>query len=193
MNCLKHKTNIIKSFFFLLIGSIIAGCSSTIPVKVDFDRDYNFAALKTYVWLQPAGEEGIISLYEKRYMDAIDQEMKSKGFLKVNEKSASNFWLKIHTVVTNEKNVTHFYNTWGYYPYWYYPYYMGAGHNSTMHIRDQQRATLILDVIDSTKKQVVWQGSFVGKMKVYQDASIEEKSSQTNINTREMLKSFPPK
>ena len=186
-----NLVKIIKSFCFLLIGSILFSCSSTIPVKVDFDRDYNFTALKTYVWLKPTGEEGIISLYEKRYMEAIDQEMKAKGYILVEDKKAASFWLKIHTVVANEKNVSHFYNTWGYYPYWYYPY--NFGHNSTTHVREQQRATLILDVIDSTKKQVVWQGSVVGRMNAYQNASIEEKNSQTNINTREMLKSFPPK
>ncbi|MGH7493976.1 MAG: DUF4136 domain-containing protein [bacterium] len=77
-----------KSAVLLLALGVLAltlGCSS-VTVKHDYDKDANFAALKTYAWLDvPANAAGSVkaamernSLLDKRIKEAVNSQLAAK-------------------------------------------------------------------------------------------------------------------
>jgi len=140
-----------------LIAILLAlGCSS-MSVNHDWDRDADFGKYKTYAWAaqpetkprnaQEAQQRN--DLLDKRIRNAVDDELKAKGF---TENQASADVLVVYHLGTQDKiNVT----DWGYrysYDYW------GWG-GRDIDVYQYTQGTLVVDLIDASTKELVWRGS----------------------------------
>lgn len=164
---------------FLLLLLITVGACSPIHVDADYDKATDFSQYKTYAFLKDAIDKVEISdLDKKRILNAIDNEMQAKGYTKSETPDLTvNFFTKEMDYV----NVSGYYGYWGYgwgwYPYYGYPY----AYTTT-------EGTLYIDLIDTKRKELVWQGVGAGLLA----EKMSEKEQRINEFVNQILLQFPP-
>jgi hypothetical protein len=180
---MKFQSNILLAAIMLAV----LGCAPSITVKQDYDKEANFAALKTFAWLPmpvdpAAGVKSAMernSLLDKRIKQSVDAQLAAKGYqVDVNN---PDFVVTYHTGAEDKVNVT----DWG---YGYGRY--GAWHGGGVDVYQYTEGTLILDVIDWKSKQLVWRGFAQGT--IDPDAPSEKREQKLNEAVTRMLANFPP-
>jgi len=176
----------IKSIFSVLAASLMLGCGSGISVTHDFDREADFASLRSFAWLpMPATAVGSTkaaiernSLLDKRIKNAVNSQLVAQGY-EMDELNPD-FVLMYHTGIDDKIDVT----DWGYgysSPYW-------GGRNVSVYQYTQ--GTLILDVIDPADKQLIWRSE--AQATVNQSDSPERREDRLRAAAAKMLSNFPP-
>lgn len=178
----------IKLLSLFVLTALVASCSS-VRVNTDYDDNTNFTTFKTYGYLKDGIDKAEISdLDKKRILNAIDVEMAKKGFAK-SEKP--DFLVNIFTKANKEVNV----NNWGGYGWGGYGWGWGGygwggpwGWGGYSSVSTQTQGTLYIDVIDTTKKELVWQG--VGTGVLTKDRN--KKQERINEFVQKIMDQFPP-
>ena len=182
----------IKLLSVLFVTALAASCSS-VRVAADYDESVDFTQYKTYGYLKDGVDKAEISdLDKKRILKAVDAELQKKGFTKSEKPDVL---VNIFTKANKEVNV----NNWGGYGMGYYGYGWGPGwgwgggpwgwggnYNS---VSTHTEGTLYIDLIDASKKELVWQG--VGTGVLTQDR--DKKQERINEFVAEIIAKFPPK
>lgn len=174
----------------ILLYSIVlltaVSCSS-IKVSSDFDKTAGFASYKTYAYTTEALGLAINDINKTRIFNAIDAELSAKGFTK--SENNPDVWIDIQ--LKAEKKQTATATTSGGYGYGY-RYGWGGGFSTTQINYDTYTdGTLFIDMIDASKKQLVWQGR--GTKTVDPDASQEKRESNINYAVKQIFMRYPPK
>lgn len=184
-----------KSIYLTLIVTMLSACTIKPPTTSDYDTSFDFTQLKTYAWIAPKADSKVSTLDNKRQANAIETMLNRKGFSKVTSEQAD-FLLKTHTVTDKKVDVDRFFSTWGYHPFYHpnvvYPRFYGWPHNSTTVYRERKIGTLVLDIVDPKKKQVIWRGTVAKPLGIYKNRSPEERTTIALSNAEHMLNSFPP-
>lgn len=181
------------SFLVLLVGliALTAGCSS-ISVNHDYDSDADFAAYQTYAWIQqPTTAVGdaraaqqMNTLLDKRIRNAVNAQMSAKGMTLFDSDDA-NLFVAYHTGIQDQVNVT----DWGYtYPRHYGGWYGGG---SNIDVTTYQEGTIIIDLIDTSTKQLVWRGTASGALA--SNPTPEQIESNLAKVMEKLFKDYPPK
>jgi len=166
--------------FITLITAILLVRCSTVSVMQDYDPDYDFSKLKTFGFLPIPEDSGIDQLNANRFGDAIKNEMTAKGYT-VSEKA--DFGVALLFGKQTKTNITSY--GYGYGPYW--GRYGGA---SNIDVSQYDEGTLIIDVIDLNKKELVWRGTGTGALNP--NATVEERTANINNAVAQILAQFPP-
>ena len=174
------------------VALLAIGCAPSVSVKQDYDKEANFAALKTYDWMQPPTTAvGSVkaalernTLLDKRVRTSISEQLAAKGYRQ--DSANPDFYVVYHTGVEDKVNVT----DWGY-SYAGYGRYYGYGAPSNIDVYQYKEGTLIVDVIDAKAKQLVWRGFATGT--VNPDAKQEQREKKLNDAIARMMAQFPPK
>jgi hypothetical protein len=174
---------------FLGFALSAIGCSSSITINHDFDPDANFAAFKTYAWIaQPATVMGdaqaaqqVNTLLDKRIKSAVDAQLAKEG-LSVDVDNPD-LLLAYHTGVQNKVDVT----DWG---YSYSPYYYGYPRRDIT-VYQYQQGTLIVDIIQTSDKELVWRGS--AQATLSDNPTPEKTERRINEAIGKMFQRYPPK
>jgi hypothetical protein len=183
----------IRLSFIVSIVLLVAGCKIAPPVTTDYDTNYNYQALKTFAWMPIADKKELTSLDNRRQAKAIESILGAKGFNLIKDSSKADFLLKTRTITDKKTDVEAFVRVWGYHPYFYH-HPLGWRHAGPMTIkREYEVGTLVLDIVDPVKKEVIWQGAITRKLGVYRNRTPEERDELALINAKAMLSSFPPK
>ena len=161
---------------FLLRGAIgslavlaLAGCS-TMTVRSDYDELASFTDLRTYAWMDRADDAGDSyanpafnsPLTGRRVRDAVDLALARRGFIKVTSGDVD-FRIAYHMVGEERVSVRQV-NDFGYRYYGYRSFnpffygYPGAGITTRTHVREYLQGTLILDVVDGNRDELIWRG-----------------------------------
>jgi len=184
----------ILSFLTLFLILFVTSCSS-ISTTTDYDPSVDFTKYKTYKWFtgeMPADDElGKSPLAKRRFEHAVDKALNSKGYTK-EEADTSDFIVIIHAGTKERMQVsTYDYGGYGYGRYGYGWGGYGSGMTTT-DINYYDEATLIIDIIDSEKKELVWRGTATGV--VSKKTNIEQEELQRNADeiTSKILEKFPP-
>ena len=204
----------VQKLMKLVIATIflcmVSACQYNPPTTHDYDVNYNFSNLKSYAWLTKKAEmadnnseekndksdvntevQDVITLEDKRQKSAIELVLKNKGFIKSPKVEDAEFLIRSHNVSDKKKDVSTFYSAWGYYPYYYPRIWPHQVSNSVE--REYEVGTLIVDIIDSQTREVIWQGSISRRMGFYKNQTPEQRLHRSISNAKLMLKSFPPK
>jgi hypothetical protein len=177
-----------KKVAFLFIIMIAAAACSSIKVSSDFDKAANFASYKTYSYTDEALTLPISELNKKRLIDAIDAELATKGFTKKD----GNPDVLINLNIKAEKKQTATATTSGGYGYGYgYRYGGWGGGTTTINYDTYTDGTLFVDMIDASKKALVWQGW--GTKTVDPDASQEKRDKNIAYAVKQIFMNYPPK
>jgi len=178
------------TILFLLGGLfMLGGCSSPLKVTNDYDKSIDFSAYKTFGFYQLQDKSGAVSqLNQNRIIDAVKKQMTAKGF---TENDANpDVLVNVVAIFKDKQQVTANTNYYGYGGY-YRPYAWGGGMASgttTYSTYDYKDGTLMVDVIDAAKKQLIWQG--VGNKEI--DKPSKNPDQAINDAVTKIMASFPP-
>ncbi|MDR2223447.1 MAG: DUF4136 domain-containing protein [Flavobacteriaceae bacterium] len=166
---------------------LVTSCSS-IQVTYDYDKDVNFDQLKSYAFFKDGIDQVKVNdMDKKRILHAIDQTLESKGFAKAS--SNPNFLINIYTKAEQQVNV-HNNNSAFYGPYGYYGWGWGPYWGPTTTVSTNIEGTLYIDILDTQKKTLVWQG--IGRGYINKDATPEKKEQRIKEMVEKILTKFPP-
>ena len=164
------------------------GCAS-ISTEYDFDPGRDFTAYSTYDWM--AAESRRVSLrardplVEQRIRDAIEEELMAKG-LRRSESEDPDFRVGYLLVLEDEVNSQTMYE--GSDPDWRYRTYGPA--TTTTQTQVFATGTLVIDLFDSERRELVWRGAAQGEVKELQDP--DKRQARIKDAVSRILAGFPP-
>jgi hypothetical protein len=155
----------------------------------DYEKSANFAAFKTYAHKQgtPVGQE----LIDARIVAAIDTQLAAKGLTKTD--SNPDLFVVYHIAFDKQKDISTFSSGYG---GGYGPYGWGwgggwAGGTTHTQVRDILVGTLVIDLADAKKEQLVWRG--MGVKEINTQAKPEKRDKNINDAVKKIFKNYPPK
>lgn len=162
---------ILRNLILVLTVIWLGGCAvSSVAVRSDYDRQANFREYTTYAIVTDKNKSNDpvlgSELNQKRMAQALDAEMKARGYTPVPADENPDLLLGFQTDA-KDKQYTYNNNTWGYWR-WY-----GTGPQT----RQYQEDRIILNMVDANTKELVWQGWAVGQInerKKDRDAAFRE-------------------
>jgi hypothetical protein len=166
---------------FILI--IAASCSS-VRVSSDFDKEAGFASYKTYAFTPEAQNLPVDDINRGRILTAVANELGLKGFTKSDNPDVL-IDLKI-----NAKQVQTATTNTGYYGSGYRYRWGGGFSATTIDVDTYVEGTLFVDMIDVSKKQLVWQGRAVGT--INPDVKPEKREANINNAVKQVFTKYPP-
>ncbi|MBL3658155.1 DUF4136 domain-containing protein [Fulvivirga sediminis] len=146
-----------------LISLWLTGCTAvSTTVNTDYDRDADFSSYHTFYWSDNFQNENgdknseplfYNTLIKKRLKKSIEEEMMGRGYTLSRE----NPDLLINPQVIVEQKIT----SKNYNPYPYYGYYSWGNNVETSNTK---QGSIVIDIIDRSKRQLVWQGYASGTL-----------------------------
>ncbi len=186
---MKTIYNICLAFLAVLM---LTSCA-TVTVTTDYDKTANFSQYKTFSFYQLTDKSGSVSdLNKNRIIKAIKADMLRKGF--TESKANPDLLINITTILEDKKSVvaqTDYYGYGGYYrPYRWGGAYAGFAPPAmtTFNVYEYKDGSLIIDIIDAAKKQLVWQGT--GNKEI--DKPSSDPDTTINEAVTKIMEGFPP-
>ena len=171
---------------------ILWGCSS-FSYKTDFDPSIDFSGYKTYMWYTgKMPDDDVLTanpLVKKRVIAGVDKALQAKGY-SIGTENAYDFVVIIHAGNKEKMQITNYggYGMGGYGRGW--GGYGYGGYGSTTDVYQYDETTLVIDVYDASKKEMVWRGTVTGVVK--ENPNQEEQQKNIDTVVTKMLNDFPP-
>ena len=175
-----------KWLTFLPALFLMITCAYSQDIHYNYDRGANFAGYKTYQWVDLPGPGGAVpdQLIDQDIKRAVDEQLAQKGLTKV-EKDAD-LYIGYQAVILLEKGVNLFGTRDG--------FGGGAGGWSSASVQGQTSTipvgTLVVDVYDREKKQLVWRGDATKTIDLHKDPDKNYKNLQKAMT--KLFKNYPP-
>lgn len=164
----------------LVLLFLLASCSS-VRVTSDYDTNTDFSTYKTFAFYKKGIDKAEISdLDKRRILKAVEAEMLAKGFTKSENPDL------LVSIFTKSRQKVDVYNDF-YYHGWH-PWYYGP--NPGTRISKYTEGTLFIDLIDTAKKELVWQGIGSGALTRVNNVAKKEERVKEFVN--EILEAYPP-
>ena len=176
------KTLKVLPFLALLI--LVSSCSS-VRVATDYDKDVNFGDYKTFAFFKTGIDKAEINdLDKRRILRAIETELLAKGFTKSKN---PDLLVSLFTKSREKINIYNNNNGFGTYGYgWgWNPWYWG---NNASTVSRSTEGVLYVDLIDASKKELVWQGIGTG----YLTRNMEKKEARIKEFVAKIMEKYPP-
>ena len=164
----------------LLMALLLVGCSS-IETKVDYDRAASFSSYKTFAFKDVRTPDSPISM--RRVQSAIDKTLASRGLAKAD--GTPDLWVVLHTRTRRQTQVTTYSSGWGWGWRWRGPYW------NTARVEQIPVGTLMVDLIDTKAKELVWRGS--ASRIVDADETPKDRDEKVQEAVNKLFDGFPPK
>ncbi len=181
------KTILRTSLFIFALG-LLASCSS-IRVVTDYDRQANFGEYQSYAFYKTGIDKAQISdLDKRRILRAIETEMDRRGFQKSNNPDL------LVSIFTTEREKVNVYNNvgwgWGWGWGWGYSPWMWGGGAWGPSVSTSTEGALYIDLIDASKKELVWQGRGTGHLDNTRDVARKEERIREFV--AKIMEAYPP-
>jgi hypothetical protein len=142
----------------------LAGCASGPEIRADYDRAADFGKYRSYGFVAKADTDSgdFKSLSTQMMQNAAAREMEARGYVRSdNPDLVINFKGQLEEKVDIESTPAPYYGPgWGY-AGWGGAYWGGYG-GTEVTTRRYNVGTLVMDVVDKDKRQVVYQGGVEG-------------------------------
>lgn len=137
-------------------------------VKTDYDSTADFSSFKTFTFAGLATENkgGILdnSLMNKRIESAVVRELTGKGLRQVSLDEPQDLLVHYWVNIQDKQQLQSTGPTVGVARGPYGGYGWGAGYGGGVTTYEYKEGTLILDLIEPAKKQLVWRATIVGTL-----------------------------
>ncbi|AUP78646.1 DUF4136 domain-containing protein [Flavivirga eckloniae] len=183
-----------NSLPLLALLIVVSSCSS-VRVAADYDKNANFGEYKTFAFFKTGIDKAEISdLDKRRILRAIEAEMLAKGFTKSKKPD-----LLVSLFTKSQQRVDVYNNSWGFGGWGWGPGWAwgpgwggfgpgwGWGWNQPS-VSTSTQGVLYIDLIDSNKKELVWQGMGTG----YLSRNTEKKEARIKEFVTEIMTKYPP-
>jgi hypothetical protein len=172
-----------------VLGLLVPALALAQKTTYDFDKTADFASFKTYAMKD--GTKVGQPLIDERIVAAIDAQMAAKGLTKSD--ANPDVVVVYHVAFDKQKDISTYSSGYGggYGAYGYrYGGGWGGGTTSTQ-VRDILVGTLVIDMADAKKGQVVWRG--MGVKEVDTTAKPDKRDKSINNAVTKIFKNYPPK
>jgi hypothetical protein len=174
----------INHYFLLAIAVLLtASCSNQIAVKSDYDKDVDLSLYQTYAWLPNKEIESknnplvYNELTDKRIKQAVETQLQNKG---IQRATIPDLHVHYHIIIENKSAVRPATYGYNYSNYWM---------RNQVDVLQYREGTLIIDLMDSKNKNLIWRGWGVS---VLGDSSVSLTEEEINDAVSKILKEFPP-
>ena len=173
---------------FLPAMLVLAGCSP-LRVQTDYDQRTTFDHLRTFGWVQsgPANQGDPVfdsSLVHRRIQHAVNYHLSKRGFVEEATEPDFRIAARLHT-----RHGIQVYPTYGY-GYRHFGSYHGSYAGYSSDVSSVIRGTLVLDIIDTRRNEVVFRG-WASKT-LLSEASPDRVHAYIDDAVEEILQRFPP-
>lgn len=148
----------------ITLAILLAGCASGPDIRGDYDKTADFGKYRTFGFVAQAGTDSseFRSLATQVLQSAASSEMEARGYTRAeNPDLVINFKGKLEEKTDIESTPAPYYGPgWGYRG-WYGSPYGGYG-GTEVTTRRYNVGTLVMDVVDRERRQVVFQGGIEG-------------------------------
>jgi hypothetical protein len=168
-----------------MTGALLCVSAMVLAQKTsyDYDKTASFAGFKTYA-LKDGTKVGN-PLIDDRITAAIESELAAKG-LKKND-AAPDVTVVYHIAFDKQKDISAFSTGGG--PY---GYRWGGGWGTTdIRVNEILVGTLVIDVADAKKSELVWRG--MGVKEVDTQAKPDKRDKNIAAAVKKIMKNYPPK
>lgn len=167
-----------------LIGLALAGCA-TMNVSSHVDRGLDVTKYRTYDWgppdALPTGDPRLDQdpFFKDHMQGAVERQLAAKGFVRAEPSATPDLLIHYHASITRRIDVNEADRGYG---------YTGDLGSS---VREYEAGTLVLDIVDSRTKQVIWRG---WAQDTVTDMLEDRDTMARKIDeaVRRMLERFPP-
>jgi len=183
--------NGIRAGVVLLVLALLGACSTTLPVRTDYDHQADFSGYRTFTWISDnplitpeGGNPAISPLTRQRVVTAIESELQLKGYTRANSRDQADFAVAF-TVGTRDRIDIDSYpiayrgNWYWRQSFWYYD----------VRASTYQEGMLAIDIFDQATHQPVWHG-FTSKRITSGDR--KDPASIIHQAVAAILAKFPP-
>jgi hypothetical protein len=143
-----------KTLFALLASLIFLSACNTIKVTTDYNKSVDFTKYKTFAFYKLKVTDNVTQLNQERIINSVKNEMIKKGF--VQNDASPDMLVNTTAILEDKKSVSA--NTYGYGGY-YRPYGYGGMGTTTYNVYEYKNGSLIIDIIDASKDQLIWEGT----------------------------------
>jgi len=180
-----------KRLTFLPALLFLVACAYGQDVHYNYDRGANFAAYKTYQWVDLPGPGGAVSdqLIDQSIKRAVDEQLAQKSLTRVDK--GADLHVGYHAIVREGKsiNLSAFGNgggPWGWGSGWG-GWSSGSvtGQTSTIAV-----GTLLIDLYDPARKQLVWRGDGTKTIDIKKNPDKNYRNLQKAM--AKLFKNYPP-
>ncbi len=152
--------------FVLLAALVLAPAAYAAKPNIQWNKDYDFSHIKTFAWQDPTAPSLAQSnpFMHKFIQDEIEKRLTASGLMKVAAGAPPDIWVTYHGSVMNNVQLQSDSFGYGFGGYgmggWGMYGYGAAGPvSTTTRVVEYLEGTLVVDVIDPMKKELVWRGS----------------------------------
>ncbi len=150
--------------FIPLVLALAAACASGPTIRADADPNSDLGRYKTFGFFEPLATDrsGYSTLLSTRLKDATRREMEQRGY-RYAESSPDlrvNFYVKVKDRQELRSSADPGFRGFFRYRYGYYDPW--AGYPYDVRTVNYTEGTLAIDLVDASRKQLVWQGLATG-------------------------------
>ena len=151
------KFSRLKLALFAIACSFVAACSSGPKVRVDGDPSIDMRTYKTFAFFDhlATDKSNYSTMITSRLKDATRRELTKRGL----EEDANSPQLLVNFSTNVEtRTEVHSSPSTGFYGYRAGAYGAWGGYSQDVYTTHYQQGSLVIDLVDANKKQLVWQG-----------------------------------
>ena len=171
---------------WLALGLLSAGGCMGPDVRTDFDPSAEFSVFHTFAFtgLTDRDQGGVLenSLLRKRIEEMVGQQLIAKGLRQVGSENHPDLLVHFWVGVKDKQRVESTGPYGGRYG-WRAGYYGGG-----VTTYEYQEGTLIVDLAESSKKELVWRATIVGTLKDSPEKNVE----MANKGVAKAFENYPP-
>ena len=159
-------------------------------VHYNYDRGTNFGSYRTYQWVDIPGGRVDDQFIDRDIKRAVDEQLAQKGLTRV-EKDAE-LYVGYHAIITAEKGIDMWGSGYGAGPWGWGAGWGGWGGIDSAHGQTSTIpvGTLLVDMYDPAKKQLVWRGDATKTIDLKKDPNKNYRNLQKAV--AKIFKNYPP-
>jgi len=174
-----------------LAVAFATGCGAGVKYAADYDPTADYSHISTYQWAHrtPKGDDDprvYNDITARRVKHSVNLALQDKGMREVT--SNPDVYLAWHGAINGKMSLQTINSNYGY-GYGWNGGGFGAG-TSTTYVNEWDKGTLLIDVIDAKKNELIWRGSAQAELRKHQDPS--EGQEVLNDVVARILRDFPP-
>lgn len=183
---MKRSFQKIATAVFLMF--IVTSAAHAQKIKVEFDKNVDFAQFKTYAW-DPTPQAYAKPVLVAAIKGAVNEELSKRGLKEVTENP--DLYIAMYGAVDSDMAVTYsdfYYGPWGI-PAFDQGFLMWGTAPGTTNTAVVHKGQLIVDLIDAQRKKLAWRGIATDKLSDQQMKLVE----QVNKAAEKLFAQYPPK
>ncbi|HEY7575766.1 MAG TPA: DUF4136 domain-containing protein [Thermoanaerobaculia bacterium] len=162
-----------------IVLAAIVSCAS-VKMDVGWDKQADFSKYRTWGWK----DDGSIrdAVWKRRVESVLEDELGKHGLARSD--ANPDLWLALHWRLSTDTRVVSYSPAWGYGwgPYWGVPY--------MTEVYDVPAGSMLLDLVDVSKKEIVWRGTASGEIRANKEN--EEREQKLREILARMFTGYPP-